>query len=452
MCCSCLHNKVGTKIFYIYILHVGSVTNKGTYALLKSDVSEIKRMFESAEIHISTSDVETLRYLEPTLQVHPLLVDIPYERADLKARKSERGRETLRYKFHVLVYVIMMVLQALLSIISSLLAKVNLRPIYRSEVIRRIRDSNLIVSASDENFKEGSMYLPFNIYWKLAGWSVLFSRMCDIVIAKKIFNKPVVVFPNSVGPFRTWLGRFMARMTLNNVDSLLLRESLSYSFLKDLKIKTPMFITSDITVLFESHQTQSNQTLPKPAVGVSPGLCAITFSANAQSKYVSAHSRVLDCLIEKYGFNVTFLPHEISGLKSDDLELCKAMLRHMIHKNKVKIIKVKTPEEYKNYLEQLDLLITSRMHPAVLACSSYVPTVGILYDHKQVGFFNQLGLSECIINVNKVSYERLLSKIELVWNNRERIKHQLLYKIPELQKDVRTKIRRIVSNFKIRTC
>jgi colanic acid/amylovoran biosynthesis protein len=435
------------KLPHIHIIHVGSVTNKGTHALLKSEVLELRRIYENAEISVSTSDVETLKHLETNIEAFPSLVDIPYERSDLEARKYKYDRDTLRYQFHILIYTFLMFLQAFLSILSCVLVKANFKPIYRGEVIKQLKDSDLIVSTSDENFKEGSLYLPFNIYWKLACWSMLFSRMWDILIAKKLFKKPIVVFPNSVGPFRTWLGRLMARTSLNNVDLLLLREPHSYLLLKDLKIKTPTLVTSDIAIMFESHQTRFAEALPRPIVGVSPGLYAASFSSDKQWKFIIAHSEVLDYFIEKYGFNVVFLPHEVSGLKHDDLAFCKVILQNMKHRDKAKIIYAKTLEEFKNYIRQLDLLITSRMHPAVLACSDKVPTVVIFYDHKQTGLFKQLGLSCCTINVNQVSYENLLPKVEFIWNNKEKIKEQMARRVPVLQKDVRTKIKKACLGF-----
>jgi len=437
---------------HIHIIHVGSVTNKGTHALLISEVLELRRIYENAEISVSTSDVETLKHLETNLRTYPSLVDIPYERADLEARKCEYHRETFRYRFHVIIFTFLMFVQAFLSIVSCILVKANFKPIYRGEVIKQLKDSDLIISTSNENFKEGSLYLPFNIYWKLAWWSMLFSRMWDILIAKKVFKKPIVVFPNSVGPFRTWLGRLMARISLDNVDLLLLREPDSYSLLKDLKIRTPTLITSDIAITFEPHQTRFTQTLPRPTVGVSPGLYAASFSNAKQWKFIIAHAEVLDYFIEKYGFNIVFLPHEVSGLKYDDLAFCKAILQKMIYRDKAKIIYAKTLEGFKNYIRQLDLLITSRMHPAVLACSDKVPTVAIFYDHKQTGLFEQLGLSCCTINVNQVSYENLLPKVEFIWNNKEKIKEQMARRVPILQKDVRTKIEKACLGFMSSRC
>jgi colanic acid/amylovoran biosynthesis protein len=432
---------------HIHIIHVGNTINKGTYALLKSEILELKKISHNLEVSISTFDVEILKNLEPSLKIYPPIIDIPYERADFQARKRTLGRNTFRYKFYALSYVILMFLQVLLSVVSSIFTKVGIRPIYRSNVLEQFKNCDLVVSTSDENFKEGSMYLPYNIYWKLACWSMLFCRMLDVVIAKKIFKKSVIVFPNSIGPFRTKIGRFLAKTALKNVDLLMLRESYSYSFFRNLKIEVPTIVTSDIALLLECCQTKPNNTLPNPAIGVCPYFPDVVFPGDRRLQYILAHSKVLDYLIEKYGLNVIFLPHEIASLKHDDLALSNAILQNMIHKDKAMIVNVKQLDEFRNYLEQLDLLVSSRMHPTVLACSVKVPTVSIFYDHKQTGFFKDLGLSAYLININQLCSENLLCKVELSWKNREKIKEQLALRVPALQEKTRKEIKKAVSKF-----
>jgi colanic acid/amylovoran biosynthesis protein len=343
-----------------------------------------------------------------------------------------------------------MLLQVILSLTSSIIVKVGLNGFYRSETIERFRDSDLIISTADENFKEGSLYFGLTVAWKLAWWTILFSRTWDIIIAKKIFKKPIIVFPNSVGPFRTHLGGSITKTALNNVDFILLREFTSNKFLSDLKVTTPVANTTDVAVLLERNRDQPKffaPTLRRQIIGVSPGLYAGSISKEKQMEYLSAHSRVLDQMIEQHGVDVLFLPLEITGMEGDDYSFCRLILQGMKHQEKVKMIKVETAELFKSHLARLDLLISSRMHPLVLASSEMVPTVVVCYDHKQSGFSRQLGLSDCKIDINDFSSEKLLSTTEFVWNNKERIRVHLAGVIPVLQDDVMMKIQKVCLNF-----
>jgi len=430
-------------LLHVFIIHVGSVVNKGTYALLKSEVSELQKLYPEIEISISCADPETLKRVEPTLRVFPPLVDIPFIRADAKARAKGYGRGSWKYKFDVLLQVFLMILQAFLSMISVILMKLNLRPIYRSDVLEQFKGADIIISTSDESFKEGSSNLPFNMIWMLTWWCMLFSRMWDIIVARRVSKKPIVIFPSSVGPFRTLVGRFISKIVFNSVNLILLRETHSLEFFSA-NIKTPVVVAADTALLFEPNQVEIHYQLVKPAIGVSPGFYYRSLTNCEQDKYISAHSEALDYLIEKYGFNVVFLPHNVTGFEYDDLMVSEMILEHMLRKDKSRIISVKTAEEFKHYLKEVEFLISSKMHPAVLASTSNIPTIAIVYDHKQTGFFEQIGLKDYIININKVSRDELLSKIELMLKKKEKIKEELTQIIPALQGQLRRKIRKTV--------
>ena len=424
------------------------MSNKGTQGLLKSDVSVIRDVVGGDVIFsVSTTDIEGVKRLNLSLEaVLPPMVDIPYERADSYAKKFGCLRDSFRYKVFALASLIFMFIQAFLSVVSLALDKIGLKAFYRPEVLKYVEDCDVIVSYSDENFKEAASLLPLNVYWIVTWWTMLASRMWEVLIAKSM-GKPVVMFPNSVGPFRTWIGRFLSRLALNNFSFILVREPISYGLVNSLGIRTPKILTSDTALLFKStHDTISND-LSNPVVGVSPGIYSHSFSERGVHKYVAAYAEALDRAIEKYGFSVVFMPHYVIGFRYDDLEVCELIVRRMKNKENATIVNASTVEEFKSFLNRMDMVISSKMHPAVLATSGYVPTLCIAYDHKQTGFFERLGLIECVIPIHEVSYERVLSKIGYVWSRREKIRALLKERVPVLQKDVRKAIKHAITAF-----
>ena len=432
-----------------HIIHVGSVTSKGTYALLKAELSELKRICPSSEISVSTTDCYSLRRLEPNLKASPPLIDIPYEIADSKAIQNKKSRRSWNYKFYLVTYTLLVPIQAVLSLFSCLLLNANLPSFYRSEKFRQLRESDLIISTADENFKEGSLHFQYNVTWKLLWWFMLFSRAWDIIVAKKAFRKSVVVFPNSLGPFKTRFGSFMTRTALNNVDLILLRELRSNSFLRILGVFTPIVNTTDIALLLDGKKKDRSKGLvaQKKTIGVSPGLYSASLSPKKQMDYIAVHSQLLDWMIEEYGVEVVFLPLEITTFGGDDYSFCEMILKRMRHQDQAKIVCEETPEGFKEYLADLDMLISSRMHPLVLASSEMLPSVVICYDHKQTGFLDQLGLSCCGIDINDVSFEKMQLKTEYVWKNKENIRKHLETIVPILQNDLRMKIQKICQDF-----
>ena len=107
------------------------------------------------------------------------------------------------------------------------------------------------------------------------------------------------------------------------------------------------------------------------------------------------------------------------------------------NKNRTKIVEVKTLDEFKHRLNQMDLLISSKMHPAVLGVSGFVPTLCIAYDHKQIGFFNILEMPECLVEINEVTSDNLISILDYINTNKNQLREKLQEKIPELQNVLR---------------
>ena len=434
--------------FKVHIIHVGNMSNKGTQGLLKSDISVIRDVAaDDVAFSVSTTDTEGVKRLNLSLDaVLPPMVDIPYEKADSFAKKFGYARNNWRYKAFAIGSLIFMFVQAALSVISVVFVKAGLRAFYRGNVLKHVNECNVVISYSDENFKETSSLLPLNVYWIVTWWSMLISRTWEILIAK-FLDKPVIIFPNSVGPFRTWIGRFLTRLALHNCVCILVREPISYRIVNSLRIRSPKILTSDTTLLFKSAHNAVFNNPYRPVIGVSAGFYSHSFSEKEVYKYIVAHSKALDKAVEKHGFFVVFLPHYISGFKYDDLEVCERILNQLKNKSRARIVNVDTVEEFKSLLGQMDMVISSKMHPAVLAVSRYVPTLCIAYDHKQTGFFKQLNMIGCILHVHNVSCEMLSSKIDEVWSGRDEIKAVLRRRVPRLQQGVRKAIKQALAPF-----
>jgi polysaccharide pyruvyl transferase WcaK-like protein len=112
----------------------------------------------------------------------------------------------------------------------------------------------------------------------------------------------------------------------------------------------------------------------------------------------------------------------------------------MEHKDSAEIIEIANVDEFKCLLDQMDMIITSKMHPAVLGASGFVPILCIAYDHKQTGFFARLNMADCAMEIQSLSYQTLREKMDYVWNNRLRISQSLRDTIPRWQENVEKEI------------
>ena len=426
----------------IHVIHVGNMSNKGTQALLICDIRMIREVLGDPYISVSTTDVEGVRDLGLHLDaVLPSLVDIPYERMDRLAKAFHYGRNSLRYKILSFAMLFGMLFQIVLSIGSVVPTKLGLKSWYRNEALDHMGKSDLVISHSDESFKETASQLPLNPFWAVTWWSMLVSRTCEMLVAKS-FRKPMILFPNSIGPFRTLIGKQLARLSLDSCNCILIRDSVSYEIVKKLGVRAGVvrILTYDTALLFRTDYARDNLPFSHPVVGVCPGFYSLSLSKLDAQRYVVDHAVALDDLVEKYGLSVVFLPHYVSGFENDDLEISRSIMSKMKHRDRIELITAETVDEFKFLLEQMDMIVSSKMHPAVLGVSGFVPVLCIAYDHKQTSFFERLGMKDCLVDIGQVSQKQLASKMDYVWNQRKRLKDDLRKKIPLWQKHVKKTI------------
>ncbi len=431
--------------FKVHIIHGGTMDNKGTQALLATDVSMVREITnDRALVSISAGDIKGVTEMNMRIDsVVPPFVDIPFQKVDTMAVKYNFHRNSLKYKVFAVGTFLFMFIQIILSAFSAALIKAGLKPIYRQKAFEKMKESDLVISCSGENFKETASSLAINFSWLLSWWSMLISRTWQILMAK-FFHKPVLLFPNSIGPFKTIVAKFLTKLALGNCDLVLAREPISFNIAKSLGIKSEIVLTADTALLYKATDAQIKKNPQDKTIGVAPGVYGNSLSEKEMSFYVSGHAQALDDCIEKYGVKVVFLPNFVMGFSHDDLNMSKKIVTAMKHKEKTEIITNSTVESYKLKLEETDMLISSKMHPAILASTGYVPVLCIVYDHKQTGFFQRLNMIDCTLDVRLVTYERISKKIEYVWNNRELLHESLKKQIPLLQSNVQLNLRRAI--------
>ncbi len=425
------------------------MSNKGTQALLKSDDKALREIIaDKVSLSVSTTDIDGVKRLNlpQDTDILPTLIDIPYIVADNLAKRMRISRRSIRYKILSLYSLLLMFAQTALLIPSAAFVRIGLPSIYKNRVLKRMAHCDVVVSCSDENFKESASMLPLNIYWAITWWTMLFERMMEVTVAKYL-HKPLVMFPNSVGPFRTKLGLLMSKLALNNFDALIIRDSVSYMALKKLGVVPKMTLTSDAALLFTADTSVEAPKFGKPSIGVSIGVYNQSLNERDFQKFLFDNALALDRIVELYDYDISFLPHFITGFENDDFEVSTTVMSKMTHRSRAHVYKIDRLEEFKRCLEQMELLISSKMHPMILATSGFVPTVCIAYDHKQTGFLSDLGLTDCLIPLKDVNSDLIVSKVTQVMDSKPRIVSLLNSRIPELQSDVKAAMRDALEPF-----
>jgi polysaccharide pyruvyl transferase WcaK-like protein len=302
-----------------------------------------------------------------------------------------------------------------------------------------------------------------------------------------LLMKRVVIYAQSMGPFRNRMTLPLVRFTLNRVSLITIREEITRDYLQEIGIeKPPIYLTADPSFLLEPVRREVVEEIflregidkrDKPLIGmtVSPAnsiamsikesrylkimmatyrmleyflpeklfevMVKMTKRAGYYSKIRSRYfrnmepiRRAVDYLTGELGATVVFIPHGYSPGEGDDRIMAEEIYRTVKHKHKVKLITGDyTSQELKGIIGECDLFIGVRMHANIAATSSYVPTLAIAYSHKARGIMKMLGQEKYVCE--KVTTQDLISKIDEIWFNKEKITKELKRRIKTLKKN-----------------
>ena len=84
-----------------------------------------------------------------------------------------------------------------------------------------------------------------------------------------------------------------------------------------------------------------------------------------------------------------------------------------------------------------DFHVASRYHPAIFASSGLTPGICIYYEHKALGFMQQLGLERFAFDIRKLDAAKLCEAVDELLEHRDEVVRTLEARMPALQQTAR---------------
>lgn len=333
------------------------------------------------------------------------------------------------------------------------------------------------------------IYLGMDYYSDDAGVRTVLRHSRDILLGV-LLKKPVVIWAASTGPFRNRLSKFAARLVLNWVRLITVRDPLSRDFLLETGInKSHLHLTSDPAFLLspvarerviEICLQEGIDLNAKVIIGVNPSHSFIVPSHLAGKtqgdKYLKLMSllgsllasllpeslfnrilkkvkrsylysvvdircaeyeiffaRLIDWLVEKYDATVVLIPHDQAGAQLFDDRVVTQEIKELVRgpDRVTAISRDYNAEETKGIIGQCDLFIGARFHAAIAALSQGVPTVCFPYYHK-FALLSELGQGEYICPSYTLGDTK--AKVAGAWAKREDIRKELEAKLGRIRK------------------
>lgn len=318
--------------------------------------------------------------------------------------------------------------KSIILIFNAQRLKKDKKTYFLNEALKHFLDT---LKCSDLLFFVGGGYLT-------SIWSFNLRSQCLTIILSRIFEKPVILSGQTIGPFHGLFDRLIARYALNQVNLITLREKFSGLNLRNLGITKPLIqVTADDSVTlpsadqtnFEVIMENEGIKIQRPLIGMN--IIGLHYLKKFKAKMNKARkllANIADKLIDKYGATILFVPLQYGG--DSDVPPSLDVLQLMRNKDRAFIISQQYDEKViKDIVGQMDLAIGFRYHFNIFAVTSGVPAIGIYLDNyysiKIKGLFDLIDQPKNAINIEEATLDKVMEMVREIFSNKEQISNSL---------------------------
>ncbi len=289
-----------------------------------------------------------------------------------------------------------------------------------------------------------------------------FSRFLYVALPQilvLLLGKPLILLPQTYGPFRGRLARTMARQIVRRAERAFCRDRHSLdqlmgaanlplpqgqqSFCYDMALGIDSVAPRRLVVEGLTLAPQRDPYL----VGLNvSGLLYREDVAHANafglcSSYRKLVSAIVRLLMATETTSVLLVPH-VYGFEAgseSDLMACEQVFAVLLEKypGRIGILRgTYEPGEIRFVIGLCGFFVGSRMHACIAALSQNIPAVAVAYSSKFLGVMETLGMPSLVADARKLDHRKILSTIQSAFENRRRVAHELELAMPSVRATV----------------
>ncbi len=310
-----------------------------------------------------------------------------------------------------------------------------------AEIKKSFEECDLLVIGGDP-FNEISL----GIYRGLAPQAAL------LITLAKFFNKPVVLYSIHMGrPLTTDTGKELTRYCISNSSLVTLRENFSKDVLSQMNISTENSVVladSAWGMVPFTDDKNANHILKKEGIDLkSDDIIGINFRHNywswddeIWSKYRSTVASACDYMVEKHNVELLFIPNCTYDLDKkfayyqDDRPAHREIVQSMKHSKNAYLIESKNNVfDTLSLFKKIKVHFSNRRHSLVFGAIHGTVPVSCGGEWHVKPAMNDIEMGDYFIDIDKLTSELLIEKMEEAWQNKKNLSQKILNHIPELR-------------------
>ena len=210
-------------------------------------------------------------------------------------------------------------------------------------------------------------------------------------------GRPLVLSPQTIGPFTRTPYRQMASLALAGADVVVTRDRPSLDALGQLAPSTRGVLSVDVAFALDYEDQSGLRGGEKLRVGVNVSGMLFNEATNGRNRYglsvdyALLMRQFIAGLAARPDVEVHLLTHVTASVPSWDDDSPVADLLASEFDGAIRVPNFASPSAAKSYISGLDFLVSGRMHACIAAFSAGTPVVPIAYSRKFSGLFGVLG-------------------------------------------------------------
>ena len=249
---------------------------------------------------------------------------------------------------------------------------------------------------------------------------LIWPRLFELQIIAAL-GVPLVLYTQSLGPFRQALNRRLVPRALAGARLVLLRDERSRGHLLEIGVEPDRLrVVADAVFTFADERRFSPPPERPARVAISVRDWPHAERAGAAADYEEAVGALVVDLVLKRGAEVVFVStcQGIPEYWTDDSRPAQRVVDRLPDDVKDRVTvdgRFRTPEALIEELRGFDVAVATRMHLAILALSAGVPVLPIAYEFKTRELFERLGLGEHVQDIEDLRGDDLVRALDRFW-------------------------------------
>lgn len=290
------------------------------------------------------------------------------------------------------------------------------------------------------------------VFGFLTAWSVL------------LVKGDMVQFPQTYGPFKSPIARWMARFLLKRSSCVVARDTKSRDVARNLLgTKREVLLSPDVAFSLEVVEPDEVELEPPPTNDASGKILGLNVNGlmynggytrnnmfGLKMDYPAFLKELVPALLKEHHGELWLIPHTFApqGNVESDPEACSRLLEELpedVRKRVRVVAREYDQHEIKGVIGKCDFFIGSRMHACIAALSQGIPCVGVAYSMKFAGVFESVGVGDWVVDGRSADNAEAVNRVLELYRRREEVREELARRAGEARAELEKVFDRLVT-------